>query len=195
MRTRSIQLWTAFAMLVICLVFGSPFLLQLSRGIPVKADAIVILGGGEGDRLVKASELYLIGYARQFVLTGQTHKMGSSGEDMLDHRGHELIDRYGVPLSRIFYVEDSTNTWREAQQTLMLMKRSKWQKVIVVSDPPHMLRLYYVWGKLFRNRSESFVLVATEPSWWVPWKWWSNSTSFNFVCSELVKLPYYIFVH
>ena len=177
------------------LLMALPFALEAPGNAPVLADAIVILGGGTGDRLVKAVELYKAGYAKQFIVTGFGAQEASNEKKLQDPRVSELVWRYGVSLERIFCVQGSTNSWLEAQQTLKLMKSHQWQTVIVVSDPPHMLRLSFTWSKLFRAQRESFALVPTQPSWWKPWLWWANFRSFAFVFSEISKLVYYVTVY
>jgi Uncharacterized conserved protein len=179
--------------LFLCLTFLLPFLLQLPAGTPVKADAIVILGGGKGDRVAKALDLYRVGYAKNLVLTGRLSRPKKVSE-VHDLRAEFLINRQ-VPADDISHLSPSENSWEEAQSSLRMMQQRGWERVIVVSDPPHMLRLSYVWGKAFRGSPMHFALVATEPAWWNPLMWWGNKTSSSFVLSEILKLGYYVIAY
>jgi len=72
------------------------------------------------------------------------------------------------------------------------MEAAGLRSVIVVSDPPHMLRLKYTWGSIFRGTNLEYVLVATAPQWWSDSRWWQDERAANFVRSETVKLGYYV---
>ncbi len=63
---------------------------------------------------------------------------------------------------------------------------------MVVSDPPHMLRLRYTWGSVLRGTGLAYTLVATSPPWWPGWRWWRTTESASFVGNEVLKLGYYV---
>ena len=171
-----------------------PFLLPAPAGLPNEADAIVVLGGGSGDRVARSLQLLEAGYAPQLVLTGATPDgvAGTPGVHEIQDARADFLLRNKVQPDKIHYVFPSSNSWQEAHSTLELMQDMGWSRVIVVSDPPHMLRLAYTWRRAFRSHSQSFILVATEPAWWNPVLWWRNQSSFTFVASEIVKLVYYV---
>ena len=73
------------------------------------------------------------------------------------------------------------------------MQANGWRTVLVVSDPPHMLRMRYAWGAAFRGSDFSYTLVATELLWWPDWRWWTNPYATRFVEDEVLKLGYYVF--
>lgn len=62
----------------------------------------------------------------------------------------------------------------------------------MVSDPPHMRRLDWVWGKVFAGSGKSYVLIASEPAWWDAEHWWASEKSAQFVLTELIKMVYYV---
>ena len=72
------------------------------------------------------------------------------------------------------------------------MQAKGWRTVLVVSDPPHLLRLQYAWFSSFRGTDLTYTLIASNPPWWNPWRWWQNSVSVEFVESEVLKLGYYL---
>lgn len=97
----------------------------------------------------------------------------------------------GVPKKAISVDTWSETTWEEAENTAEMMDRSGWKKAIVVSDPPHMLRLHQTWKKAFDGSSKQFILVPTKPEWWSTFLWWQNTTSNRFVLSEIKKNLFY----
>jgi len=69
----------------------------------------------------------------------------------------------------------------------------KMQRVLVVSDPPHMRRLSWIWGKVFEGSGKEFTLVACEMEGWDAARWWRISSHAQFVFSEYFKLAYYLY--
>ena len=72
------------------------------------------------------------------------------------------------------------------------MQAKGWRTVLVVSDPPHLLRLQYAWFSSFLGSGLAYTLIASNPPWWQPWRWWQNPVSVEFVESEVLKLGYYL---
>lgn len=158
---------------------------------PVRADLIVSLGGDDGHRVKKSAELFRAGYATSVLITGLE---GSPVQE----RGHYLnwrakaLAAAGIAADSVLADATATNSFEEAQATLAVMRRQGWRKVLVVSDPPHMRRLDWAWGKVFAGSGLSYVLVASEPAWWDAAHWWRSERAGQFVLSEVVKLGYYV---
>lgn len=158
--------------------------------IPHKADLIVILGGDTGARSLKGAELYRSGMAPVVLLTG----LDEGEKETLPHYLHwrcQLLQSKGVAADVLLFDDKSENSWQEAQNTLNLMSQKGWQWVIVVSDPPHMRRLDWVWGNAFAGSGKNYQLIAAMPSWWQRDSWWANERSAKFVINEAIKLVYY----
>ena len=81
---------------------------------------------------------------------------------------------------------------REAVTVRERMQAEGLRTVMVVSDPPHMLRLRYTWGSVLRGTGIDYTLVATAPPWWPGWRWWRNPGASDFVGNEVLKLGYYV---
>ncbi|HWR00610.1 MAG TPA: YdcF family protein [Chlorobaculum sp.] len=167
---------------------GLGVLVSLHSSKPEKADVIVILGGDGGLRVKKGAELYNAGYARNIILTGIDSRYYRPTHP--NWRERKLM-ALGVPKSAIEVDTWSETTWEEAENTAEMMDRNGWNKVIIVSDPPHMLRLHRTWKKAFADSPKRFTLVSTNPEWWNPLLWWDNGTSFRFVLSEIKKNLFY----
>ena len=104
---------------------------------PVKADAIVALGGDSGSRAITAGKLYRDGFAPVVVITGLELSPDAARSAYLDWRAKILQDE-GVPLQAVLGDRRSRNSWQEAVNTRALMEQRGWKRVLVVSDPPHL---------------------------------------------------------
>jgi len=92
----------------------------------------------------------------------------------------------------VYFDSTPRNTWQEAQTVRFWMQVNGWQSVLVVSDPPHLLRVGYAFASNLRGTGLTYALVATNPPWWSAWRWWQNPQSRGFVVSEVLKLVYYL---
>ncbi|MBF0587288.1 YdcF family protein [Prosthecochloris sp. N3] len=176
------------ALLTLILMSGLGYQLSRYAGEPVRSDVIIVLGGDDGLRVTTGGNLYAGGYAPHVLLTGIDKRYYTPGRP--NWRERRMMDA-GVPDSMIHIDTVSESSWDEAVNALERMENNNWQNALVISDPPHMLRLHNTWSKAFEGSSKRFVLVATAPEWWNPWLWWNNPTSSRFVISEVQKNLYY----
>ncbi|NTV01420.1 MAG: YdcF family protein [Chlorobiaceae bacterium] len=155
---------------------------------PRKSDVIVILGGDDGLRVRKGGELFRAGYADHIILTGIDSRYYRASHP--NWRERKLME-LGIPRDAISVDTWSETTWEEAENAAEAMDRNGWKSAIVVSDPPHLLRLHKCWSKSFEGSSKSFILVPTNPAWWNSLLWWQNRKSYQFVISEVKKNLFY----
>jgi uncharacterized SAM-binding protein YcdF (DUF218 family) len=168
------------------------FIVSQHAGSPEKSDVIIVLGGDNGLRVRKGAELYKAGYATHIILTGIDERFYHPGHpNWRERRMMEL----GVPKDAIKVDARSTTTWEEAENTSDSMEEKGWKSAIVVSDPPHMLRLHQTWSIAFEGSSKKFILVPTNPIWWHPLIWWINDKSYQFVINEIKKNLFYALVY
>lgn len=158
---------------------------------PNKADLIVILGGGAGDREKKGVDLYFSGYSKRILMTG-FHKMNNGVIPAYAMWRLNYVLGKGIPEDAILLDYSAKNTFEESIRIKELMLSNKWHKVIVVSDPPHMRRLSIILKKVFGDKSNmSFLLIPSEPIWWNAEYWWKNTVSAQFILVEVVKMIYF----
>lgn len=160
--------------------FTAGALLSCPAELPRHADVVVVLGGsGDGARYARGLELVQAGFSERLVLIVPNAKERKDALAKL--RGVEFWDDV-LP----------ANSWGEAEAARARMQAKGWHSVLVVSDPPHLLRLRYTWGSIFRGTDLTYTLIASDPPWWSVWRWWQNPQSAGFVDSEVFKLGYYV---
>jgi uncharacterized SAM-binding protein YcdF (DUF218 family) len=159
---------------------------------PEKSDVIIVLGGDNGLRVRKGAELYKAGYASHVILTGIDERFYHPAHP--NWRERRMI-AFGVPKKAIKVDTKSKTTWEEAENTSKTMENNGWKSAIVVSDPPHMLRLHQTWSRAFEGSSKTIILVSTNPSWWHQIIWWKNRQSYQFVISEIKKNLFYAAIY
>jgi uncharacterized SAM-binding protein YcdF (DUF218 family) len=159
--------------------------------VPERADLLVALGGDDGARVQKVAALVKGGYAPIVLITGLDGSPADTRRHYLEWRARVLIEA-GVPADRLVFEGTAYNSYQEAVATLALMRARGWKTALVVSDPPHMRRLNWVWGRVFAGSGLSYRLVVGAPVWWDADRWWRNERSGQFVLTEVIKLGYYL---
>jgi uncharacterized SAM-binding protein YcdF (DUF218 family) len=196
---RGLFLWIGgilvfFVVVAVAIALNIGRFLEAPGQIPEKVDLVVALGGDAGARVRKAFELYRDGYAPYVLLTGIEGSDPGTRTYYLDWRAQYLVKR-GVPQGIILFDLASTNTWEEAVNTRRLMDLRGWARVLVVSDPPHLRRLRWVWDKAFEGSGKQYRLIASPMVGWDANRWWQNERSAQFVLMEVIKLVYYKVAH
>lgn len=158
---------------------------------PSKADLIAALGGDNGARAVRVLEIYRAGLAPRILLSGPEGMHSKVRPSQVRWR-EQFLREEGIPASALLYDGGARNSWEEAVHTLRLMRERKLEHVLVVSDPPHLRRLSWVWGKVFAGSGKRFTLVASDMEDWDAAGWWKTSPNAQFVFGEVIKLAYYL---
>lgn len=179
-----------FAVAVWAFFYGGEFLSEPATD-PLPADCIVILGGNPAlARLEAGAELYRDGYAPRVLVTGF-----AEGDDAAERWDQEwrigFLTFLGVPREQLIPDQTARSSWMEIELLRRMMVESRWRRVLVVSDPPHMRRLSLVVAKTFAGTGLEVRLIASHPDWWNAEHWWANSVAGSFVLMEFIKLGYY----
>ena len=172
-------------------ILGAGHFLVAPAQPPVKADLLVTLGGDNGARADRVLALYREGFAPRVLLTGPEGGHSKTRAAHLNWRARYLIDE-GVPETVLLFDRRSKSSWEEAVNTLKLMQAMGMDRVLVVSDPPHMRRLSWVWGRVFAESGRHYTLVASDMEDWDAQRWWRISSNAQFVFAEYIKLAYYL---
>ena len=167
--------------------FTTGALLSAPGGAARPVDAVVVLGGdggadGLGERYVRGRDLVLAGFSKRLIVL-------NAGDAT---RRDALAQVPGVEFVESMHAPGGAGSWGEAMAVRERMRAEGLRSVLVVSDPPHMLRLRYTWGSILRGTGLDYTLVATSPPWWPGWRWWRNPGASDFVGNEVLKLGYYV---
>lgn len=185
-RRRRATLCAASCLLVlsVLLFLSVGALLSSPAEAPQRADVVVVLGGDPGlsGRYSRGRDLLQSGYSSRFLLMSPTVQQVRDARDRFGDV--DTVDSMPAP-----------GSWGEALATRQWMRANGCRSALVVSDPPHMGRLLYAWGSVFRGTGLGYRLVATQPSWWSSWRWWRDPIASNFVRSELVKFTGYVLLY
>lgn len=156
------------------------YLLSNSDPIPAKVDIVIVLGGGDGARIDKACELLKQGVTKRLLL--------------INAKQSEIDAVHAASAGTLVLFENRPrSTWQEAQTSQVWMQAHQWKSMLVVSDPPHLLRVRYAWYSIFRNDDVDYHIAASSPRWWSRWLWWRDPFAQEFVKNEVLKLAYYLY--
>lgn len=171
-----LSLWVS---LLIVAWWSAGAVLQWPAVAPGPADAVIVLGGGDGARYQKGRALILAGFAKTL---------------MISHPDSAALKDSALRLRGVMVHTDkhSDSSWNEAEAMRRWMAREGIRDVLVVSDPPHLLRLSFACWGVFRGSGMSYRFIASEPPWWSAWRWWDNESAALFAGTEVMKFGYYL---
>ena len=152
-----------------------------------KAEAIVVLGGGTGDREATGARLFAEGYAPLMITTGGEIVLpGLPGVTSAGLSADEL-ESLGVPASAIVKLTDSNTTCDDARLALASLAAlpGESKRVIVVTDPFHTRRAQWLFNRAAPELE--VITVAANPSWFDPDQWWTTDIGIIVVAQEYVK--------
>ena len=139
--------------------------LSAPANVPAKADLIVTLGGGSGERDQMAADLYKAGYAKNILLTGLGGTV-DSGQSFYQSSSSLFLIKQGVPAEALLFDGLSVNTHQEALNLAALLTAHHWHSALVVSDPPHLRRINFCLQPVFKKAGLSYRLISsTVPTW------------------------------
>jgi uncharacterized SAM-binding protein YcdF (DUF218 family) len=144
---------------------------------PVAADALIVIGGGQHERAVRALELFKQHAAPRIIITG-------AGDDLINR--HFLMAN-GVPARAIEIEGKSTNTRENAQFTARLLRAERVQSAILVTSWYHSRRAektfqHYAPAVRFHSRPSYFGFDRGD---------WKKSDLERRMRLEFLKLPAY----
>ena len=140
------------------LIFYTPVIWFIAKPLkinqsPVKADCIVVFAGGVGEsgkagqgyeeRVHYAAQLYNRGFAKHMIFSSGYKYVYEEPTIM-----KTLALSEGVPQEAIILEDKARNTYENVKFTKKILDGQKWNKVLLVSSPYHMLRVSLVVNKV-----------------------------------------------
>jgi uncharacterized SAM-binding protein YcdF (DUF218 family) len=200
-RLRSVVLWScglAVLLAAFCFVFRSPLLTGLAKAWmindpPIKADAIVVLGGGANFRSFETVRLYQAGWAPLILVMNSelraTDRLGLTIPEA------ELVRRIllsnAVPAEVIQIVGTNlTSTYQEALTLREWSKDTHAASLLIPTGPFHSRRVRWVFRKVLRDAAARLTVTSIDPT--VCQDWWQHEKTLIDFQNEVVKFGFYV---
>lgn len=156
-----------------------------------KADAILVLGGGRGERVLQGAKLYREKYADQIMMTGEFQQVLYGPVYHWALQGQKLAVSRGVPENKIIPILDSMSTHDDATLSLAECRKRHFKSLIVVSEPFHTKRAFYAFKKVYKNSGVKVMIYPVQDSWYKRDTWWDSEYGLMATTDEYIKFVYY----
>ena len=168
------------------ILFFLPDLLVINNP-PTKSDAIIILGGDhDGSRLRHGIELLDQGWASHLALTTKQSNWA--------HVEKKFCPECQLENRTVTYLNTSTDTRTDAQQSLVWSLENGFHKVLVVTSPYHTRRSQFVFDDIYHGSGIEAVVVNSgsyghllSPGD----NWWLSRATVETVWLEFGKILYW----
>ncbi len=160
-----------------------------------KANAIVVLSGGDENRIQEAIRLYEEEYADTVILTETGAFLEEFNAEYSKEQRLVLLNA-GIPSGAIMITPRSAASTRdEAKDVLSVTQSMRPSKLIVVTDPYHTLRTRMIWDEVFSDTSIEIIVRPVRNSWYRSTSWWLSTAGWTNTVNEYMKLGSYIIQH
>ena len=172
--------------LFLAIFFGLGFFLSPQSDPLNKADAIVVVSGGQTTtRAEKGIELYKQGLAKNIIFSGAALDDGPSNASAMRDQAIEA----GVPASQILTDTDSQNTYQNAVNSKRLLEDTNSKNIILVTSPYHQRRTHDTFTQVL-GPEYGVENASSYDDRWSKSSWWGTTFGRNISISELQKLTY-----
>ena len=154
-----------------------------------KSDVVVLLGGGDRQRMEEAVAIYQNKQAGMVVLTETGESDPETGILYSQLQREEMIEM-GVPDGGIEFTEQHGNsTFEEAYAVRKLLTQSgRLESAIVVTDPYHTLRTRLIFRDVFRDTDIRLSVRPVRSHWYRSNTWWLSREGWQVTVSEYAKV-------
>ena len=150
-------------------------------------DAVVVLSGGEGDRLSLAIKMHQEGFASNLVITDTDRAANARLRS-------EAIDG-GFPRSSVYITDRPVeSTYDEALAVRDLALSEGWDTLMVVTDPFHSFRTRIIFRRELLTEGISVLVRPIEGHWFQSSTWFFRAEGWRVVILEIAKLINYLLV-
>ena len=155
------------------------------------SDAIVVLGGGGGERLNEALKLYEEKLGRIIMLT-ETGEWVEEYDYMQSFDIRIQLLNNGIPAGNILITDgEVSSTLEEARAVRQLLERRQFSSAIIVTDPYHTKRTSIIFNDVFSGSDIRISFDPVNPSWYNSRTWFLSGEGWKFTSLEYVKLLAY----
>jgi uncharacterized SAM-binding protein YcdF (DUF218 family) len=164
-----------------------------------KADAIVVLAGGNVERWLEGVDLYREGWAPRIVISPgiidegevQLRRMGIRYQSDADRARDAMIQMKVLPAAVDILPGSLDNTADEAAAVHELSVRAGWHRLLVVTSKYHTRRSQFAFAREFKETDVRILMRASRYDGATPERWWRRRGDVRYVTSELQKLVAY----
>jgi uncharacterized SAM-binding protein YcdF (DUF218 family) len=152
----------------------------------VKADAIVVISGGETDLRVKEGvKLFQEDWAPLIIMSGAARDAGESNAEAMKR----LAVKLGIPTDKVLVEKESRNTFDNAKFTRDILTNNNVKSIILVTSPYHQRRASLTFNR-YLGDSVKIINHSAADSAWRKNGWWNNNWARKITLSELQKIMY-----
>lgn len=158
-----------------------------------KADAIIVLSGGDDSRLQEAIILYQENFADSIILT-ETGAVLEEFNTTYSREQRLVLINAGIPPTAIQVIGNkAASTREEAKLVRTRVANTDAHTLIVVTDPYHTLRTRLIWEDIFKDGGVDLIIRPARTSWYQPDTWWMSAAGWKNTMNEYTKLAAYLF--
>ena len=161
----------------------------------VKADAIVVLGGGLETRPFEAARLFHQGLAPKILLTNVRSNnaayLGITAPETTLAR--QILLKQGVPETALFVINDQVATTHdECLAVRAWVDQNKPKRLIITTDLFHTRRAKWFFEKSLKGTGVDVRVAAVVPLYYNATNWWQHEAGLIGFQNEVVKFGYYL---
>lgn len=162
---------------------------------PVKADAIVILGGGLDSRPTEAARLYHAGFApRILVMQPEPTRVNELGL-VVDYASltRTLLEMDHVPADAIIpLVPNVTSTIEEARALAAWASANNAHRFLIPTDLFHTRRARWILRRKLCEPSDDIRMIPVNPKRYTASDWWQHEEGLIDFQNEIIKFGMYL---
>ncbi|WP_208585701.1 YdcF family protein [Gracilibacillus suaedae] len=179
--------WMFLTVPLLLLVVGLIILVNLHKLLvleqqPKKADAILVLSGGKGEREAEAAKLYHEGWSDTIIVTGALVGWETyTSEIMTEH----LIE-LDVSTDDIHSFKEVTSTREEAELSIPLLRQLNVDTLLLVTNKYHSARAKWIFQKTLKDENVEVISVPVREDVYDR-NWWKDHETRKQGASEVLK--------
>jgi len=151
-----------------------------------KADVIIVLSGGEDNRIITAVDLYKKGISDKILMCGGGPFLGRYYAEYMG----DYARRLGVKRRNLLYELNSLSTYENAKFSYPIIKRQEFKSILIVTSKYHTKRSYKAFQKFYKG-IDIYIVGSKDGINYK--KWWQNYESTEKILNEFVKTLIYFF--
>jgi uncharacterized SAM-binding protein YcdF (DUF218 family) len=159
-----------------------------------EANAIVVLSGDSGGRMVETASLFKEQIAQVVILT-QTGQPSDNGEIETPSNQAKRLDALdqGIPSDALLFTTvQSSSTVDEANAVLSLMNDKNMTSCIIVTDPFHSRRTRTVFNDVFKGSGIKVMVHPVSGHWYQASTWFLSRQGWTTTLLEYAKYFSYL---